>query len=285
LKKVLVIFNPIAGLKKLSNSKSIIQNILKKEGFNYEWFETTKTKKQQLKQFIGKKYEKIIVSGGDGTVAEISSFIIKNKIKIPLIILPQGSANILALSLHIPLNIRTALKFGLKNNGKLLDAMHINRKRHGMIATGCGYDTLVMKKTPRSLKRKLGVFAYIWIIIKTILFYRSKPYRLTIDGEKHIVIAKTILIFNILPLGHLKITKPFIKNQIIPNDGILNIYVLNPRPIRDLFHFNKQLKVFQGKTISIKSKKKRYFQIDGDVFKGKTIQIEILPKAISIVSK
>ncbi len=284
MKKVLVIFNPVAGVKKWGDSKSIIQSILKKEGYEYEWFETTKTEKQPLEQFLGNEYYRIIVSGGDGTVAEVSSFMIHNKIKTPLVILPQGSANILAISLLLPLNIRLALRYGLKNKGKLLDAMHINRKQYGMICTGCGYDTLIMRRTPRSLKRKLGVFAYIWIMLKTIFIYRSRPYKLTIDGKRRVVIAKTILIFNILPLGHLKITKPFITNQIIPNDGLLNIYVLNPRPIRDLFHFNKQLKVFQGKTISIKSKKKRHFQIDGDVFKGKTMQIEVLPKAINIVS-
>ena len=118
-KTVLVIFNPVAGAKKWGDSKSIIQEILIKEGYEYEWYETTKADKQPLEQFIGKKYDRIIVSGGDGTVAEVSSFMIHNKIKTPLVILPQGSANILAISLLIPLNIRLALRFGLKNKGKI----------------------------------------------------------------------------------------------------------------------------------------------------------------------
>jgi len=284
VKKALVIFNPVAGAKKWGDMEKIIKNILKKEGYEYEWFVTKKAEKQPLEQFIGKKYDRIIVSGGDGTVAEVSSFMIHNKIKTPLVILPQGSANILAISLSIPLSIRSALEIGLKNKAKILDAMHINRRQYGMIATGCGYDTLIMERTPRSLKRKMGALAYVWTVIKTILIYRSKPYKLTIDGVRHTVSAKSIMIFNILPLGHLRITKPFIKKQIIPDDGLLNIYVFNPRPIRDRFNFNKQLKVFQGKNISIKSKKKRHFQIDGDVFKGKTMQIDVLPKAISIVT-
>ncbi|MBN2087300.1 hypothetical protein JW758_03050 [Candidatus Peregrinibacteria bacterium] len=285
MKNALVIFNPVAGVKKWGNVKSIIQTTLKKEGYEYEWFETLKCEKQPLEQFKSKKFDRIIVSGGDGTVAEVSSFLIHNKIKTPLIILPQGSANILAVSLSLPLNLKSALLYGLRNKRKALDAMQINNMQYGMICTGCGYDTLIMSKTPRSLKRKIGAWAYLWIFIKTIFLYRSKPYKLTIDGKRHVVVAKTILIFNILPLGHLKISKPFTKHQIIPNDGLLNIYVINPRPIRDFFRFSRHLLVFQGKKISIKSKKKRQFQIDGDVFKGKTMQIEVIPKAINIVAK
>jgi len=171
---------------------------------------------------------------------------------------------------------------GLKGKGKPLDAMRINKKYYGMIAAGCGYDTLVMRKTTRSLKRKIGALAYLWTVLKTIFIHRGKPYKLSVDGKREMIIAKTIISFNILPLGHLKITKPFIGNQIFPNDGLLNILAFNPRPIRDFFKFKKAIKTFQGKKISIKTKKEGKFQIDGNVFKGNSITIEVLPKAIHI---
>lgn len=280
--KILVIYNPMSGVKKWGNPKKTIQNILKKEKLDYEWFETIEAKKQPLEQFLKKQFDKIIVSGGDGTVSEAASFLIENKIKTPLIILPQGSANILAASLQLPLDLARALKKGLKEKPKPLDAMRINNKQYGLIASGCGYDTMVMSKTSRSLKRKIGLLAYLWTILKTIFYYRGKPYKLTVDGKRHILIAKTIIVFNILPLGNLKITAPFIGSRIIPNDGLLNIYALNPRPIRDFFKFKKAIRVFQGKKISIKTKQNRRFQIDGNVYKGKTINIEVIPKAINI---
>lgn len=282
MKKALVIYNPVAGKKKILNTKRIIENTLKKNGYEYDFFETLPVKIQPLEQFANNKYDRIIVSGGDGTVAEVTSFLIDQKIKTPLVIIPQGSANILAVSLQLPLTPGMALNRGLKREGKALDAMKINNKRYGMIATGVGYDTLVMAETPRHLKRQIGFFAYLWTVLKTILVYHAHPYKLTIDGKREIVIAKTIIAFNILPLGHLKINKPFIGTQILPDDGLLNLFSLNPKPVRSLLGFKKMVQIFQGKKISIKTKKARRYQIDGNVFKGKTVTIEVLPKAIYI---
>lgn len=283
MKKVLVIYNPVAGSKKLSDAKKIIENILKKEGYDYDLHQTSKSEKNPFDRYLNNKYERIIVSGGDGTVSEVTSFIIYNNIKVPLIILPRGSANILALSIKIPFNIRKSLLNGLKNKGRSLDAMMVNNKRYGMIATGCGYDTLIMRQTTRSLKRKMGLLAYFWTVLKTIFIYRGKSYRLCIDGKRMNVVAKTIMIFNILPLSNLNITEQIIGDKILANDGILNIFVLNPRPIRDFLKFKKSIKVFKGKEISIKSRRESRFQIDGNVFKGKSVSIKVIPKAINIV--
>jgi len=236
-----------------------------------------------LEPFLNKKYDRIIVSGGDGTVTEVISFMIKNRLKTPLVILPQGSANILAISLKIPLNIKRALMAGLEKSEKTLDAMKINNHYFGMIATGCGYDTLIMQKTKRSLKRKIGAIAYLWTILKTIFIYRSKPYRLYIDGKRTTAVAKTIMAFNISPPLNIRMTKSFSTSQILPDDGVLNIFAFNPHPIRDFMKFNKAVKIFEGKEITIKAKKETKFQIDGTVFKGRSVSIKILPKAINIV--
>lgn len=282
MKKALVIYNPVAGQKKLLNTKRIIEDTLKKTGYEYDFFETLPVSRQPLEQFAEKKYDRIIVSGGDGTVAEVTSFLIDRKIKTPLVIIPQGSANILAVSLQLPLMPGMALSRGLRSEGRALDAMKINNQRYGMIATGVGYDTMVMADTPRYLKRKIGFFAYLWTVLKTILYYHAHPYKLTIDGRRITVMAKTIMAFNLLPLGHLKITKPFTGIPISPKDGLLNIFSLNPKPVRNMLGFRKMIQVFQGKKISIKTKKARRYQIDGNVFKGRTVTIEVLPKAIYI---
>ncbi len=283
MKKALVIYNPAAGAKKLIDGRKIIEDTLKKEGYVYDFHQTSKSDKDPFKKYLGKKYNRIIVAGGDGTVAEVTSFIIHNKIKVPLIILPRGSANLLAVSLKIPLNLRRALLNGLRKEGKFLDAMKINKKYYGMIATGCGYDTLLMKQTTRKLKRKIGVLAYFWTILKTIFVYRGKPYSLYIDGKRERVVAKTIMAFNIAPLSNLNITAQLIGCKILPDDGLLNILAFNPRPIRDFLKFKKAMTIYGGREISIKARKESNFQIDGTVFKGKSISIKVMPKAIRIV--
>lgn len=282
-KKVLVIYNPMSGARKLINAEALIKETLEKEGYAYDFFMTLPQERQPLERFLGKKYDRIVVAGGDGTVAEVTSFLIHNKLKTPLVIIPRGSANLLALSLGIPMQVRWALLHGLKKEGKLLDAMCVNRKYYGMIAAGLGYDTMIMKKTTRTLKRKLGFFAYLWTVLKTIFVYRSQPYYISVDGYRQKVMAKTILAFNLLPMGDIKLIKPVIGTSISPNDGLLNVFAVNPRPVRELFRFKKIFQIFEGKQISIKTKKERHFQIDGNVYKGKSLTIDVLPQAIRIV--
>ncbi len=280
--KILVIYNPISGSKLGMDVKKIILETLEKKGFEHEFFETVKAEKQPLEPFAKKDYKKIIVSGGDGTVAEVAAFLIKHKIKTPLVIIPQGSANILAKALKIPLLPGRALKAGLKKEGKTLDAMKVNNKHYGLIAVGVGYDALVMQQTTRKMKRFWGGLAYLWTILKTIFAYRGKPYKINVDGERHTVYAKALMTFNILPLGKSQLAKHLMGNKVIADDGILNTAVLNPRPIPDRLLLKRGIKAFQVKKITIQQRKSSRFHIDGDLYKAKTIQIEVVKEAIRI---
>ncbi len=249
------------------------------------FFRTVKAKNQPLEKFARKKFDRILVCGGDGTVAQVVSFLAENNIDTPLVIVPQGSANILARSLGIPVVMaKHALEYGFKHRGRHIDIIKINNSFHALVAIGCGYDALIMQKTPRSLKVRLGFLAYVWTVIKTFLFYKSKRYKLTIDGKRYQVMAKSIMVLNVLPLVNKKMMKKYLKSHISPVDGRLNIYVINPRSILDILNiFKPKIHVFKGKNIVIKSRKERKFQIDGEFLKCKTLNISVMPKAVKIV--
>lgn len=266
MKKALVIFNPVSGYKKWGDSAILLQDLLEKNGYEYTWYETKP--KQNLAPLFTKKYDRIIVSGGDGTVADVLRAKLKAKVKTPLVVVPQGSGNLLAMSLGIPLlQPGRALELGLNGEARTLDVMRVNKSHYGTIAVGRGYDAFLMKETPRHLKRKLGLFAYAWVFFKTALFYRCQHYELTIDGAHHSVLARSIVVFNIFPF-------PLV--PIRPDDGLLDVLVLTSRGL---------LEHHTAKKISIKSQKELEFQLDGEVLKSKVVNVEILPAALSIVCK
>ncbi len=284
MKQALVIYNPVSGTKNWKNIPSLILKTLNENNYQATWFETKKTNNQNFDKAFKERFHRIIVIGGDGTVGQVVSYMTKTKIKTPLIIIAQGSANILARALGLPiLRIKTAITKGLRNTGHAIDVMEINRNQYSTIAAGIGYDTTIMKETSRSLKRALGPIAYGLTILKTFFFYKAQPYNLTIDGKRIPLVAKTVMVFNLIPLGHLRISKLITGSQILPNDGLLNVIAFNPKSIFDLFSRHPKLQTFTGKTISIKAHESNEFQIDGDIHKGKTIQIRTLPKAIRIV--
>lgn len=266
MKKALVIFNPVSGYKKWGDVPALIKETLVKKGYEWTWYETKP--KQDLTTLFTQKYDRVIVSGGDGTVAETVRALLETKTSAPLVIIPQGSANILAMTLGLPLlQPGRALKLGLEGSVRTLDVMHVNRKYYGVIAVGRGYDAFLMKETPRELKRKMGLFAYAWIFIKTAFFYRSQPYKLSIDGERMDVVAKSIMVFNLFPF-------PFV--PIKPHDGVLNVLILTSKG--KLLHYT-------GKTISIKAHKEQSFQLDGEVLKSKAVSIETLPSQLNVMCK
>ena len=270
MKKALVIFNPVSGHKKWGDAAILLQDLLEKNGYEYTWYETKP--KQNLAPLFAKKYDRIVVSGGDGTVAEVLRAKLNAKLginlKTPLVVVPQGSGNLLAMSLGIPLlQPGRALEMGLNGTPRTLDIMRVNKTHYGTIAVGRGYDAFLMKETPRQLKRKLGLFAYAWTFFKTALFYRSQPYELTIDGARHSVLARSIVVFNIFP---------FPLTSIHPDDGLLDVFILTSRGL---------LQRHTAKKISIKSDKELDFQLDGEVLKSKVVNVEILPAALSIICK
>ena len=76
MKKALVIYNPVSGAKSWKNLPQIFQNELDKNGYTYEWFETKPVKQQWMKPLFENKFDRIMVVGGDGTVAEVAGVMI-----------------------------------------------------------------------------------------------------------------------------------------------------------------------------------------------------------------
>jgi len=275
MKKALVVYNPISGVKGWKDVPRIIVSELEKGEWDWDWFDTVKADQQPLEPFLGEKYDRVIVAGGDGTVASVVDFMLQNEMKIPLVIIPQGSANLLAATLGIPLfQVRKAVRHGLKNKAKKIDVMKVNGKRIGLIAVGKGYDVFLMKETTRALKRHWGLLAYVGVMIKTFFNFRRQAYKITIDGKRHHVMSKAVIVFNAFPLAYWKASQVFLGKRIVPNDGMLNVFTMGK--------FWK-ITPYKGKKIVIKTKEIKDYQIDGDVFSCRTLSIEILPKAVSIV--
>jgi diacylglycerol kinase family enzyme len=275
MKKALVIYNPVSGSRGWKDVPRTIVSVLEDEGWDWDWFDTMKASKQPLEPFKDEKYHRIIVAGGDGTVGQVVDFMLRHNMDVPLVIVPQGSANLLAATLAIPhLSVRKAVRRGLTGRPKKVDAMRVNGKRIAMIAVGRGYDVFLMKETTRALKRHWGIFAYVWIMFKTFFSYRRQVFKLTIDGKRHHVTSKAVIVFNAFPLAYWRASQLFLGKRILPNDGQLN-----------LFTMGKYWRIvpYKGKKFVIKSKEAWEYQLDGDVFKCRTLTVEVIPKAISVV--
>ncbi len=293
MRRILVVFNPISGLTFLRPSRAAIRREIERHNVRITWVETRKTVDDALWQAVRKPFERIVVIGGDGTVRDVAELLIEAKKHTPLAILAAGTGNILANSLGIPLfPLRRAIDFAITAPADPIDVLLVNKKRVCLIGAGQGYDTLFIQSAPRDLKKRIGSLAYIWSFIRTFLPYRAKRYTIVVDGKRYQVIGKLVLALNIFSLVGVRIER-----SVSAHDGVIDVFVLNPRTIWGVLMTGlgflsrrprsaiPRLLTFRGKRISIRQRKGKNVQIDGEVYGDKHLDIEILPEALTMVHR
>ncbi len=285
--KILIIYNPLAG-KKNKKDKSI-KKFLKNYNLEVNWHYTTEGSFTKLKL---NEFDRIFVTGGDGTIKEVASWIIDHNINSPLAIIPIGSANILALSLGIPLETKRALKFGFSAKTQKIDVGLVNNRHYFLIATGIGFDAKVIKNASRKMKKTWGWIAYIFSLIFSFFSTKANKFFIKINDQQKTVKAQSIFISNFASFFNLTLNP---KAKI--NDGYFNISILNTLNIRDLgilihrFFLKKYPKDWRYEYYTAKEiyvlpfYKKTPIQIDGEVVELTHLDVKILPQALKIIAK
>lgn len=122
----------------------------------------------------------IFVWGGDGTVQRCINEVAGHAVDIA--ILPAGTANLLALNLGIPVDLRAAVETGLFGGRRRIDVGVLNGERFAVMA-GVGFDGYVMKFADAGSKSRFGHLAYAWAGFRSMRI-DSQKVRVKVDGEK-----------------------------------------------------------------------------------------------------
>ena len=101
--------------------------------------------------------------------------------RVPIAIVPAGTANLLASNLGIDSDINTAVVVGLHGARKPLDVGVMNGERFAVMA-GTGFDALLMGDVDSGRKSKLGRLAYVWSGTKYLRMPRFDA-RIKVDGK------------------------------------------------------------------------------------------------------
>ena len=101
--KLLFIFNPHAGKGQIKNHLVDIVDMMVKAGFDVTIY-TTQAQADATRKVVeeGAGYDRIVCSGGDGTLDEVMTGLMQAKLHIPIGYIPAGSTNDFANSLGIP---------------------------------------------------------------------------------------------------------------------------------------------------------------------------------------
>jgi diacylglycerol kinase (ATP) len=135
----------------------------------------------------------VIVCGGDGTLNEAVNGLAmhQNGQRVPLALLPAGTANILAKELGLPWDIARAAEKLVHGEvkeialGLATPLEQPEKKRYFLSVAGAGPDGMIVYSIDLDLKARVGILAYWWQGAREVLRYKFPHFRV-VTGERKI---------------------------------------------------------------------------------------------------
>ncbi|QEX20834.1 hypothetical protein FRZ61_07540 [Hypericibacter adhaerens] len=181
----LVIFNPTAGgrrRRRLDHALAALEH----RGWDCEILETqARGDAEALARTASgeARASRLLIAGGDGTINEAVNGALSAGAKLPLGIIPLGTANVLAAEL------------GMMDMGDAVDAAAAGamytiwpgraNERNFVLMAGAGFDAHVVATVDPALKRKIGKLAYVWTMLRLAFRFSFPRYRVRVDGVWH----------------------------------------------------------------------------------------------------
>ena len=182
-RKLLFIFNPKSGMGLIKNNLLDIVDVMVKAGYEVTVYPTQErgdaTRKTREDGF---DYERIVCSGGDGTLDEVVTGMREADLKIPLGYIPAGSTNDFARTLGIPNDMVKAAEIAVGEHVFACDVGQFNNDTFIYIA-GFGLFTEISYDTPQGLKNILGHAAYFLSAAKSLTTIPSYLMQIDSNGE------------------------------------------------------------------------------------------------------
>lgn len=183
MKKMLFIYNPNSGRGLLKPKLSDVLDIFVKGGYEVTVYPTQKYHDAVRKMGeYEEQYDLVACSGGDGTLDEVVTGMMKREDKVPIGYIPAGTTNDFASSLHISKNMLEAADTVVNGVPFACDVGEFNEDYFVYIAA-FGLFTDVSYETKQSMKNVLGHLAYILEGTKRIFNIPSYRIKVTHDGE------------------------------------------------------------------------------------------------------
>ena len=127
-------------------------------------------------------YDAIWCSGGDGTLNEVMTGLMRAKHRIPLGYIPCGSVNDYARSIGIPRDIIKATELVLDGVPRKVDTGTINDRCFNYIAA-FGAFADVTYETPQNVKNVIGPLAYVMSAATKLMDLRTFRMNVCCDGQ------------------------------------------------------------------------------------------------------
>ena len=297
MKKLLFVYNPRAGKEMLKPRLSDVLDIFVKAGYEVTVHPTQAYRDAyyQIKEYEVGKYNLIACSGGDGTIDEVATGMMKRremgKDVVPVGYIPAGTTNDFAKSLHIPRKPLAAADNAVKGVPFPCDIGKFNDSVFVYIAA-FGIFTDVSYETDQAVKNVLGHMAYILEGAKRIFNIPSYKIKVEHDGE---VIEDEFIFGMVTNSRSVGGFSNMVGKNIVFDDGLFEVTLIktpkNPIALQEIIAAllieqvdTKHMYTFKSGRIMFESIEEIPWTLDGE-FGGEQdyVEIENVQKAMEIM--
>ena len=183
MKTMLFIMNPFAGQKRANRVLPDILLLFSQAGYDIHTVMTTGTgAATRAAQSQGGDVDLVVCCGGDGTLNETITGLLRAGVQTPLGYIPTGTTNDFAASLGLSHNPVQAAKDILEGEVHAYDAGRFGERYFSYVAS-FGAFTRSSYIVPQNIKNALGHTAYVLGGISELSQIRNEHIRMDIDGE------------------------------------------------------------------------------------------------------
>ena len=293
MKKLLLIINPYAGMRRANRHLTDIVEIFNRGDYDVTVYVTqAHGDAQRVSAQRAKDFDLVVCCGGDGTFNETVSGLLTAQAEVPMGYIPAGSTNDFANSLGLPSNLLACAKKIVNGTPNPYDIGRFNGRFFSYVAS-FGVFTRTSYTTPQSIKNALGHTAYLLSGIQELSQLRTEHVRLKFDGK---VIEDEFLfgaICNSTSLGGVVNLDP---RQVDLRDGKFEVLLVRaPKDLTEVAEciqavqkqkYNCKMITFQSaQHVQVYSRADMSWTLDGERAGGSdVIEVENLYRAINLIS-
>ncbi len=241
------------------------------------------------------------VYGGDGTVMEVASGLVGTE--VPLLILPGGTGNLVAVELRISLHLDRACQLicGETYRTRRIDVGQM-AEHHFLLRVGCGIEPGVVQDATREMKDQFGKWAYVFAGIKRLQESPVADYEICLDNRETFRakgVACVVANSGTVGLGRLTLSP-----EVDVDDGKLDVFFvkkanlegivqlagkmmgLDPRDPDDIapgLDASQLVNHWHVNEVTIRTDPVLDIQVDGDVIARTPQTVRVLPGSLSVV--
>ncbi|EYD71492.1 Transcription regulator (contains diacylglycerol kinase catalytic domain protein) [Rubellimicrobium mesophilum DSM 19309] len=228
----------------------------------------------------------VVLGGGDGTLSSAAPALIETG--LPLGILPLGTANDLAHTLGIPLDIGDAAQVIVEGKLRRIDLGEVNGKPFFNVAS-LGLSVAMTRELTHDVKQRWGRLGYAVSTFRALTQMRPFVAEIRAGDEVHRVRTLQIAVGN----GRYYGAGMAVEKDAEIDDSCLNLYSLEfghlwklalvyPAFRKGRHGLWKEVRTMRCREVDIRTARPKKINTDGEITTETPAQFRVLPRAVSV---